>query len=229
MLFHVTTSQNSHATNSRLKLAGTSLALFAGAGCALSCDVALARWMKTVGLPDFLADIVRLSEVFSHGMGVLLVVLAAVAFDARSWRIVPRLLGGAYLAGLLANATKLILFRIRPEYFDLQQSVWESFQGFSFLNATLPFERMYQSFPSGHTATATGLAIACSRLYPRASWFLIAIVCLCGLQRMESSAHFLSDVLAGAALGFAAAAFWEWPWMRSRLERWETTAKPDMV
>jgi undecaprenyl-diphosphatase len=87
----------------------------------------------------------------------------------------------------------------------------------------LPMDRMYQSFPSAHTATATGLAIACAKLYPRASWFFVLLVCLCGLQRLESSAHFLSDVLAGAALGVTSALFWELPSLQRWFDRWEST------
>ncbi|MEM7475000.1 MAG: phosphatase PAP2 family protein [Planctomycetota bacterium] len=63
-----------------------------------------------------------------------------------------------------------------------------------------------RSFPSGHAATAVGLAIALSILFPRsAPIFGILAVSAC-LQRMTSGAHYASDVLAGAAVAFACSA-----------------------
>lgn len=61
------------------------------------------------------------------------------------------------------------------------------------------------SFPSSHTSAAAALAVVLSRLYPRLTplvWFLVACV---GVGRVVLGAHFPSDVIAGAAVGYAAA------------------------
>jgi undecaprenyl-diphosphatase len=58
-----------------------------------------------------------------------------------------------------------------------------------------------QSFPSGHAATAAGLAVALAVLYPRGRWLFAVLAVLAALQRVEVQSHFPSDVLAGAALG----------------------------
>jgi membrane-associated phospholipid phosphatase len=63
-----------------------------------------------------------------------------------------------------------------------------------------------QSFPSAHTATAMGLAIALMVVYPRARWLFCLAPVLVAYQRMDSGAHFLSDVLCGAAVGCIVAA-----------------------
>ena len=55
------------------------------------------------------------------------------------------------------------------------------------------------SFPSGHTATAVGLAISLDA-DPRGRWLFAVFAALASLQRMTAGAHYLSDSLFGAAL-----------------------------
>ena len=93
---------------------------------------------------------------------------------------------------------RLLVARERPSMVDASAHVLDTFAGW------LPLwqgNHRLQSFPSGHTATAVGLAIALSSLYPRGWWLFAAIAALSGFQRIESESHFLSDVLAGAAIG----------------------------
>jgi undecaprenyl-diphosphatase len=57
------------------------------------------------------------------------------------------------------------------------------------------------SFPSGHTITAFAVAVALSRFYPElAPGFLFCAVSIAA-SRILLGMHFLSDVLAGAAIG----------------------------
>lgn len=179
----------------------------AAALAALCIDMPLARYLAIHEPHGELVKLVHLVEVFSHGMGVLLIVLAAVALDGRGWRIAPRLLLSAYSAGLAANVCKLIVARTRPYAADLAGDAWQTFQHAA--NASSIWsDHQFQSFPSAHTATAAGLAMGLSTLYPRASWFFALLVVLAGTQRVLSDAHFVSDVLAGAAVGVAAAQLW---------------------
>ena len=62
------------------------------------------------------------------------------------------------------------------------------------------------SFPSGHAAVAAGLATALAWKYPHGRWIFGALAACAAFQRVESSAHFPSDVAWGAAIGVAAAA-----------------------
>ena len=62
-----------------------------------------------------------------------------------------------------------------------------------------------QSFPSAHTATAVGLAIGLSWMYPRGRWLFAVFAALVACQRMQSCAHYLSDTLFGATVGFLVA------------------------
>jgi undecaprenyl-diphosphatase len=63
-----------------------------------------------------------------------------------------------------------------------------------------------QAFPSAHTATAFGLAIGLTWLYPRGRWLFATFAVLVACQRIQSGAHFLSDTFFGAALGCVVAA-----------------------
>lgn len=189
-------------------------------------DMPLARWAFAKGLPGDLKHVVQFAEAFAHGSGVFLIVLAAAAFDRRSWRVLPRLAMGAYGAGLLADVLKLVLARRRPHVSDVMNiDAGDTFLGFfAWRDATTWHEalsRDIQSFPSGHAATAAGLACALSRLYPRASWFLIGITMLACFQRIAYQAHYLSDVLAGAAVGVAFNLLLELPRVRHWLSGFE--------
>jgi membrane-associated phospholipid phosphatase len=93
---------------------------------------------------------------------------------------------------------KLLVARARPYRFDLQADALDSFAGWFPLLGNRSWE---QGFPSSHTATAAGLAIALSWLYPRGRWLFPALAALAGMQRVLAESHFLSDVFWGAAVG----------------------------
>ena len=70
------------------------------------------------------------------------------------------------------------------------------------------------SFPSGHAGAAVVIAAFLAALYPRGRglWFVLAAGC--ALARVRYGRHFAEDVLFGAALGGAIAAWvfsWRWP------------------
>ena len=63
-----------------------------------------------------------------------------------------------------------------------------------------------QSFPSGHMATAVGLAWGLSALYPRGRWLFATLAIFVGCQRLDEGSHYLSDLVFGAAVGSLVAA-----------------------
>lgn len=156
-------------------------------------------------LPDFVEELCNAAEPFGDGLTavLLLVVLARLVRPVRPY--LPRVAAITFGAGLVVNIIKRLIPRFRPRHFDFNLSVWESFGA-----VVGPDGRLgtIESFPSGHAATAFGLAIGLSWLWPegRTAFWILAI--LVGLQRVETGAHFLSDVLAGAAVScFVGAAF----------------------
>lgn len=154
--------------------------------------------------------LVALSEVFGHGTGVIMVVLAVFALDlANRWKV-GLLLGTAFGAGLMANVAKFFgIARYRPHAFDFSLPIWESFyQWFPFMNWLTQDElrqSALQSFPSGHSATAAGLCVGLCFLYPHARWYFLLVAALACFQRVVFRMHFPSDVFLGAALGMATA------------------------
>jgi undecaprenyl-diphosphatase len=59
------------------------------------------------------------------------------------------------------------------------------------------------SFPSGHTITAFAIAVALGAFYPEMRAGLFFCAASIAASRVLLGMHFLSDVLAGAALGSA--------------------------
>jgi membrane-associated phospholipid phosphatase len=95
--------------------------------------------------------------------------------------------------GLLAAALKLMIGRARPKMAeDLGIYHFEP----------LAFDFKFNSFPSGHAATLFALAGALALLAPRWRGLILAIAAWGAFSRAPASAHYLSDVIAGSALGY---------------------------
>ncbi|MBS0204958.1 MAG: phosphatase PAP2 family protein [Planctomycetes bacterium] len=169
----------------------------------LAFDLPVATLAKRDHHPRWMQEILENAETFGHGIGVTMIVIAVLALDPSRRRSCPQLLAGSLGAGLIANLLKLLVIRHRPrDIAVLPDSVFETFGGLwskSGGNAA-------QSFPSAHTATAVGLAVMLSAYYPRGRWYFVTMATLVGIQRLECSAHFPSDVLAGATVGWCIAA-----------------------
>jgi undecaprenyl-diphosphatase len=112
----------------------------------------------------------------------------------------PRAIAAILAAGCGANLVKLLISRSRPGSTDLAHlASWQTFSGWLPLGAN---GSGWQSFPSAHTATAVGLAWVLYSLYPHGRWLFAALAAAVAAQRVLGSAHFPSDVLAGAAVGW---------------------------
>lgn len=59
--------------------------------------------------------------------------------------------------------------------------------------------------PSSHAAVAFGGAWAVALLWPRLKGLALFLACGCGVTRMLTGDHFLSDVVAAGLLGWGAA------------------------
>jgi membrane-associated phospholipid phosphatase len=129
----------------------------------------------------------------------LLVSAAFILIDSsagwrRAWRRGGMLFASALMAGLLAEILKILIRRERPSL-DISEYAFRSWTEGTFASGGL-------GWPSSHTAVAFGAAWALCRLHPRAAplWMLIGVAC--GVSRIGNNAHFASDVVGGALVGF---------------------------
>jgi membrane-associated phospholipid phosphatase len=103
------------------------------------------------------------------------------------------------LTGLADTIVKRIIGRVRPS--DLGAFAYEP----------LSWRSEYASFPSGHTANVFATLVAVGLIFPRVRPALWVYALVIAASRVIGAAHFLSDVIAGAAFGaFGAIVIRDW-------------------
>jgi membrane-associated phospholipid phosphatase len=180
---------------------------------ALAIDVPVTANRNAEAIPGDLNRIVELSEIFAHGFGAALALLLV-------WQLAPRLRHRMrplavclIMPGLVVQGFKLMVARRRPLFYEVENldsterilalpdSAHETWSGL-FPDWAIGSDYAYQSFPSAHAATAFAMAICLSWLFPQARVLFYVLAILAAFQRITSGAHWLSDVIAGAAVAF---------------------------
>lgn len=179
------------------------LLVVAGA-LALTVDLPVSRFLHAGRLPGLVDQLVECGEVFGHAIGVLFILVTVAVLDPRRRPVLARIAACSWGAGLVADLVKMGIARTRPHRFDLSTTdVLATFDRWLPLWTSGHGDR---SFPSAHTATAFGLAIGLAAILPRGRKLFLVFASLCALQRVQSGAHYLSDVCVGAAVGWTWAA-----------------------
>ncbi|MFZ5532813.1 MAG: phosphatase PAP2 family protein [Pseudomonadota bacterium] len=109
-------------------------------------------------------------------------------------------------SGVLVNALKYAFGRARFNALMLRGEY-----GFYFFEGGYDFS----SFPSGHANTALAVSVALACLWPRARRLFLLAGVLLASSRVVLTAHYLSDALAGGALGWWTTRLW-WRWFALR-------------
>lgn len=167
-------------------------------------DVSISRWFLDRSMPGDLAKTIELAECYSHGIGVLFFLLLILQLAPRKRWCIPRLATLAFGAGALAVLVRTFVLRGRPNRLNLEIASFEAAWRWSFdwtLDHVAAFESSIRSFPSGHTAIATGLTIGLCLMFPRGRVLFVSLLGLSMAQSLASFAHFTSDVMGGLALG----------------------------
>ncbi len=123
----------------------------------------------------------------------------------RDWqRVALILLLSTALAGVSAVAIRSVTGRTRPGNPEA-----EGWFGPYHNGKWLIGRYAYNSFPSGHVATAAGFAFALTLTCPRFGWVALAWLLAVGWSRVQSQSHHFSDVCAAICLGgWCALAVW---------------------
>lgn len=123
-------------------------------------------------------------------------VLAGIAWwrGSKKWtRIFLSMLIALALAGLAARAIEISTGRARPSV--KSEEVWNGPR----------FSSKFHAFPSGHTAASTAFFAVLLFANRRIGLACLPIPLLIGFSRMYVGAHYLSDVVSAALLGFLCA------------------------
>ncbi|HXT47329.1 MAG TPA: phosphatase PAP2 family protein [Gemmatimonadaceae bacterium] len=129
----------------------------------------------------------------------LLAAIALALHDRESrewWRRAAMLAAAPTAAGIIGELLKIVVRRQRPP--DVGSAY--AFRAI----ADHPFSSRGLGFPSSHAVVAFGAAAILSRMFPRARVVWYAAAASCAFSRLLAHAHYLSDVVAGAAIGVGA-------------------------
>jgi membrane-associated phospholipid phosphatase len=168
-----------------------------GTAVAVHYDVPAQEWIHG-DLPDPMLGGRRLSYYGSYlGEGYVSVgvfgamgVVGLLDHDRRVQRTCLEGLEAVLATGVTTRILKLAVREPRP-------SDAPTVQVFS------PNWRHSDSFPSGHTSVAFASATVLSGEYPGLTPLFYALASYVGIARVQQNTHWVSDVVAGAAIGWA--------------------------
>ena len=146
------------------------------------------------GVYDFMRNVSRFGDWPSHVVLGLLLLGTAWIRGTRKWsRVFLAMLIALALAGVTGTVIKGVVPRPRPSvHTDIR---WGGPH----------FSTKYHSFPSGHVGASTAFFGVLFIARRRVRLACLPIPILIGFSRMYIGAHYLSDVVCAAVLGFLCA------------------------
>lgn len=185
------------------------IAIVLGLALLATIDVAASRgaigWPDTWRAPFFFITDYGLSDWILLPSLVLMVLLRLAMFPLRGvWKQATGELAGISafvflgvgVPGLITNILKRLVGRGRPTEFD-------SAGAFSFQNIFNDWT--FQSFPSGHSATAIATAFVVGFMVPRLFPVLLVVGIVVAISRVTVGMHYPTDVFAGIIVGMLGA------------------------
>jgi len=195
---------------------------------ACSLDTSVARTMHETGFAETLKSHKMLCAALKAPGEYWFAVLAAIAvfvLRGRDWKSAVFLLLATAMSGT-NGLVKWIVGRTRP------YKLFHEMSGEAYL---APFQLepfrgglggLFRSknlgFPSGHACMAFAVAESLAMLWPRGRWAYYAVASVTATERFSENAHYLSDCVAGAAIGIVGVHLIHWFWFSIVLPRFES-------
>jgi membrane-associated phospholipid phosphatase len=178
-------------------------------------DLAAVRWVARVNSPALDRAMPALSEAANHGkLWIALGACLQATGNRRAGRAARRGLVSLAVASATANIIgKGLASRRRP---DAEVPAARR----------LPHAPWTSSFPSGHAASAAAFAVGATMELPELAAVACPLALAVAASRVVTGVHYPSDVLAGLAIGTAAAASTLLCWPRAAVAGSAVTADP---
>jgi membrane-associated phospholipid phosphatase len=155
------------------------------------------------GISDYVTRFGGTYEVYTLlGLGAY-----GFIFKSQKLKTTTLLATQAYLTGgAVESVVKFLSGRQRPYYFDPSSvNAQPTFHGPFYKGTDAAGNKINSSFPSGHTTVAFAAATVFAMEYKNHPYIPIisyTAATLIGLSRITENKHWITDVVAGAALGF---------------------------
>lgn len=155
------------------------------------------------GISNYVTQFGGLYEVYT------LLALGTYGFILKSQKLktTTLLATQSYLtAGAVSTVVKFLSGRQRPNFYDgTGAGASPQFRGPFYKLENAAGYKTNSSFPSGHTTGAFAAATVFALEYKKTPWIPVlsySVATLIGLSRITENKHWLTDIVAGAALGF---------------------------
>lgn len=142
-------------------------------------------------------ELMTTAKFLGSGLGTFVIGLTIGVLDPIGWKRAKVVWLVFLLTGTCAVVVKIATGRERPSHLDQVPGC----ERLAFKGPVDGIDAPFQSFPSGHAASAFGTATCVATFYPPARAVFYAAAIATATNRVVKHQHFLSDVVAGAMLG----------------------------